>query len=414
LPERFRVDCAFGGGAAALSHSRRNYSSQAARLASPSSLPQSYARQAAIAGRTHGEDAAASRDACRFFLHISCTDGFRKNQRYEFMQKVIFGTYFAYKILSQVLSTGKEKGPILTSWKSRLASPFKNPSSASLWQWQMTEVKECPMNVFRNKTKLALSVLAIAASAGVQAAPLTNVSIAGGQCQTWLPVAPGVVGGGNDCGATNVAAALGGVGNVELGKLASNPATTLTGLDQFNRTIVLSSLVAADWTPALAASYITDALGSVNLFLNPMQLAAAVGAMLQPQFYGRVSDPNVSFVDVSAAGDVVVGLDGFLNATPILLGLVGAVNAVLPGTANDIDPDDIPDDAQVSEIVKVQIDGATPYYQYYFTADPTGYVSNDNTNSYDGVYPFQIPEPESLALFGIGLVGLFLGRRRRL
>ncbi|HOG03555.1 MAG TPA: PEP-CTERM sorting domain-containing protein [Accumulibacter sp.] len=24
-----------------------------------------------------------------------------------------------------------------------------------------------------------------------------------------------------------------------------------------------------------------------------------------------------------------------------------------------------------------------------------------------------IPEPESLALFGIGLVGLFLGRRRR-
>lgn len=270
------------------------------------------------------------------------------------------------------------------------------------------------MNVFRNKTKLALSVLAIAASAGVQAAPLTNVSIGGGQCQTWLPVAPGVVGGGNDCGATNVAAALGGVGNVELGKLASNPATTLTGLDQFNRTIVLSSLVAADWTPALAASYITDALGSVNLFLNPMQLAAAVGAMLQPQFYGRVSDPNVSFVGVSNAGVVEVGLDGFLNATPILLGLVGAVNAVLPGTANDIDPSQVPDGAQVSEIVKIQIDGASPYYQYYFSASPSGYVSNDQTNSYDGVYPFQIPEPESLALFGIGLVGLFLGRRRRL
>lgn len=28
LPERFRVDCAFGGGHAALSHSRRNYSAQ--------------------------------------------------------------------------------------------------------------------------------------------------------------------------------------------------------------------------------------------------------------------------------------------------------------------------------------------------------------------------------------------------
>jgi hypothetical protein len=40
-------------------------------------------------------------------------------------------------------------------------------------------------------------------------------------------------------------------------------------------------------------------------------------------------------------------------------------------------------------------------------------VSNDQTNSYDGVYPFQIPEPESLALLGVGLVGVFLGRRRR-
>jgi len=269
------------------------------------------------------------------------------------------------------------------------------------------------MNVFRNKTKLALSVLAIAASAGVQAAPLTGVSIAGGLCQTWLPVSPGVVGGGNACNATNVAAALSGVGNVELGKLASNPATTLTGLDQFGRTIVLSSLVAADWTPALATSYVTDALGSVGLSLTPVQLAAAVGAMLQPQFYGRVSDPNVSFVDVSNAGDVVVGLDGFLNATPILLGLVGAVNAVLPGTAFDIDASQVPANAQVSEIVKIQIGADSPYYQYYFTAVPTGYVSNDQTNSYDGVYPFQIPEPESLALLGVGLVGVFLGRRRR-
>jgi hypothetical protein len=33
--------------------------------------------------------------------------------------------------------------------------------------------------------------------------------------------------------------------------------------------------------------------------------------------------------------------------------------------------------------------------------------------SYTGNYDVTIPEPESLALFGIGLVGLFLGRRRR-
>ena len=46
LPERFRVDCAFGGGVAALSHSRRNYSASQAVLASASGTGRSGTTQA--------------------------------------------------------------------------------------------------------------------------------------------------------------------------------------------------------------------------------------------------------------------------------------------------------------------------------------------------------------------------------
>jgi hypothetical protein len=115
-----------------------------------------------------------------------------------------------------------------------------------------------------------------------------------------------------------------------------------------------------------------------------------------------VSDPNISYAELDGH-TVHIGLAGFLDASPVLEILFGLPLGSLPN------------DLQVSEVVEVTFGSAHDYLFSFFATDSHVYAPGRRgaPNSYTGNYDVTIPEPESLALFGIGLVGLFLGRRRR-
>jgi hypothetical protein len=171
-------------------------------------------------------------------------------------------------------------------------------------------------------------------------------------------------------------------GHVELNPISS-PSYDFTKFTSLSGTLAgnafsVRSLVANDWfsnSNALTKKFLTDALqvnGFDPKFLEPTNFNPLVSTFIARGGPQRFSDPNITYVladDVTE--NLTLGLAGTLNASNLLKDFFAGV----------VDPTDIPDIVQVSEIAAIDYNGLSGYYYALggssFPVSTSGQSSND-------------------------------------
>jgi hypothetical protein len=137
-------------------------------------------------------------------------------------------------------------------------------------------------------------------------------------------------------------------------------------------------------------------------------------------------DPNIGEFSLDETGAVSMKTLGFLDLKPRVNSILdAAVNGLSPAlkafVTSEVNSFKIAlgqiDKLQISEIVKVELDGVSEYV-YSFNATDSGFVAKDDGKSYSGVYswskagtPAAVPEPSTI--LGLMAVGGLFGAAKR-
>ena len=226
-------------------------------------------------------------------------------------------------------------------------------------------------------------------------------------------------------------------GNVELAASSEKTGFDFTKTTVLNgtiggRTIGISSLTKSDWDKAAYkgstktfGQYWFDQAMTSNGF-GAFVSSSSTGASLFNVFksnggFQRFSDPNLSYVNQSTAGDVSIGLAGHYNATPLFTKsidqylssnstLSSSQRSTFTAMKNQLSSKTI----QASEVFKYTYNDLTDY-GYSFKATASGLKERGDQISHTGNYEVilagppaikHVPEPGVLlSLAGVATVG---------
>jgi hypothetical protein len=226
-------------------------------------------------------------------------------------------------------------------------------------------------------------------------------------------------------------------GNVELAASSEKAGFDFTKTTTLNgtiggRAIGISSLTQSDWdTAAYKGStktfgqYWFDQAMTSNGF-GALVSSSSTGSSLFNIFKGnggfqRFSDPNLSYVNQSTAGDVSIGLAGHFNATPLFtqsidqyLSSNSSLSTTQKNTFLAIKGQLSAKTIQASEVFKYTYNGLADY-GYSFQATASGLTERGDKISHTGNYEIilagppaikHVPEPGVLlSLAGVATVG---------